>query len=282
MSEHVEDPKKPLEPESLLPIDEHVEESQDAEGRKVRHRGVYLLPNLFTTANLFAGFFAIVMAINGNFSVAAATVFVAMVLDSLDGRVARLTNTQSAFGAEYDSLSDMVAFGLAPALLAYQWALSELGNVGLTVAFIYAACAALRLARFNTQIGKVDKKWFIGLASPAAAGVVAGCVWAVWALDEPGISGADLPFIVIMLFALVVAAAGLLMVSNVKYYSFKDLDLKGRVPFVAILVVVLVFAVVFSDPPRVLLLIFLAYAVSGPVQLLMSRRRKPEASEDKK
>ncbi|QLF92963.1 CDP-diacylglycerol--serine O-phosphatidyltransferase [Pseudomonas sp. ABC1] len=282
MSEQVEDPKKPIEPESLLPIDEHVEESQDAEGRKVRHRGVYLLPNLFTTANLFAGFFAIVMAINGNFSVAAATVFVAMVLDSLDGRVARLTNTQSAFGAEYDSLSDMVAFGLAPALLAYQWALSELGNVGLTVAFIYAACAALRLARFNTQIGKVDKKWFIGLASPAAAGVVAGCVWAVWALDEPGIKGADLPFVIIMLFALVVAAAGLLMVSNVKYYSFKDLDLKGRVPFVAILIVVLVFAVVFSDPPRILLLIFLAYAVSGPVQLLMSRRRKPETDEDKK
>ncbi|TBU95801.1 CDP-diacylglycerol--serine O-phosphatidyltransferase [Stutzerimonas kirkiae] len=282
MSEQVEDPKKPVEPESLLPIDEHVEESQDAEGRKVRHRGVYLLPNLFTTANLFAGFFSIVMAINGNFYVAAATVFVAMVLDSLDGRVARLTNTQSAFGAEYDSLSDMVAFGLAPALLAYQWALSELGNVGLTVAFIYAACAALRLARFNTQIGKVDKKWFIGLASPAAAGVVAGCVWAVWALDEPGIKGTDLPLAIVMLFALVVAAAGLLMVSNVKYYSFKDLDLKGRVPFVAILVVVLVFAVVFSDPPRILLLIFLAYAVSGPVQLLMRRRRKQEGTAEEK
>ena len=193
MSEHPEEPNKSIEPESLLPIDEHIEESQDAEGRKVRHRGIYLLPNLFTTANLFAGFFCIVTAINGNFYVAAATVFVAMVLDSLDGRVARLTNTQSAFGAEYDSLSDMVAFGLAPAVLAYQWALSSLGNVGLTVAFIYVACAALRLARFNTQIGKVDKKWFIGLASPAAAGVVAGSVWAVWALDEPGIRGLDLP-----------------------------------------------------------------------------------------
>ncbi|WP_313085699.1 CDP-diacylglycerol--serine O-phosphatidyltransferase [Pseudomonas sp.] len=274
MSEHPEDPNKPIEPESLLPIDEHVEESQDAEGRKVRHRGVYLLPNLFTTANLFAGFFCIVTAINGNFYVAAATVFVAMVLDSLDGRVARLTNTQSAFGAEYDSLSDMVAFGLAPAVLAYQWALSSLGNVGLTVAFIYVACAALRLARFNTQIGKVDKKWFIGLASPAAAGVVAGSVWAIWALDEPGIRGHDLPLVAIMLFALLVAAAGLLMVSNIKYYSFKDLDLKGRVPFVAILVMVLIFAVVFSDPPRILLLIFLAYAISGPVQFLMRRRRR--------
>lgn len=277
MSENPEEPNKPIEPESILPIDEHIEESQDAEGRKVRHRGVYLLPNLFTTANLFAGFFCIVTAINGNFYAAAATVFVAMVLDSLDGRVARLTNTQSAFGAEYDSLSDMVAFGLAPAVLAYQWALSSLGNVGLTVAFIYVACAALRLARFNTQIGKVDKKWFIGLASPAAAGVVAGSVWAVWALDEPGIYGYDLPLAVIMLFALLVAAAGLLMVSNIKYYSFKDLDLKGRVPFVAILVVVLVFAVVFSDPPRILLLIFLAYAVSGPVQFLIRRRKRVES-----
>lgn len=274
MSGQPEEPNKPVEPESLLPIDEHVEETQEADGRKVRHRGIYLLPNLFTTANLFAGFFSIISAINGNFYVAAATVFVAMVLDSLDGRVARLTNTQSAFGAEYDSLSDMVAFGLAPAVLAYEWALSELGNVGLTVAFIYVACAALRLARFNTQIGKVDKRWFIGLASPAAAGVVAGWVWAVWALDEAGIRGVELPLVLVMLFALMVAAAGLLMVSNIKYYSFKDLDLKGRVPFVAILVVVLVFAVVFSDPPRILLLIFLAYAVSGPVQYLMQLRRR--------
>ncbi|WP_332822249.1 CDP-diacylglycerol--serine O-phosphatidyltransferase [Stutzerimonas kunmingensis] len=274
MSGQPEEPNKPVEPESILPIDEHVEETQEPDGRKVRHRGIYLLPNLFTTANLFAGFFSIITAINGNFYVAAATVFVAMVLDSLDGRVARLTNTQSAFGAEYDSLSDMVAFGLAPAVLAYEWALSELGNVGLTVAFIYVACAALRLARFNTQIGKVDKRWFIGLASPAAAGVVAGWVWAVWALDEVGIRGVDLPLILVMLFALMVAAAGLLMVSNIKYYSFKDLDLKGRVPFVAILIVVLVFAVVFSDPPRILLLIFLAYAASGPGQYLMQLRRR--------
>ena len=274
MSGQPEEPNKPVEPESILPIDEHVEETQEPDGRKVRHRGIYLLPNLFTTANRFAGFFSIITAINGNFYVAAATVFVAMVLDSLDGRVARLTNTQSAFGAEYDSLSDMVAFGLAPAVLAYEWALSELGNVGLTVAFIYVACAALRLARFNTQIGKVDKRWFIGLASPAAAGVVAGWVWAVWALDEVGIRGVDLPLILVMLFALMVAAAGLLMVSNIKYYSFKDLDLKGRVPFVAILIVVLVFAVVFSDPPRILLLIFLAYAASGPVQYLMQLRRR--------
>lgn len=271
MSESPEEPNKDSAVESLLPIDEHVEEGQDAEGRKVRHRGVYLLPNLFTTANLFAGFFAIVSAMNGKFELAAIAVFVAMLLDGLDGRVARLTNTQSAFGAEYDSLSDMVAFGLAPGLLAYQWALSELGNVGLTVAFIYAACAALRLARFNTQIGKVDKKWFVGLASPAAAGVVAGTVWA---FRDFGVVGEDMSVATVMLFAVLVAMAGVLMVSNIKYYSFKDLDLKGRVPFVAILVVVLIFAVVFSDPPRVLLLIFLAYAVSGPVQFVLQLRRR--------
>jgi CDP-diacylglycerol--serine O-phosphatidyltransferase len=257
--------------ESLLPIDEHIEEGHDNEGRKVRHRGVYLLPNLFTTANLFAGFYSIMSAINGNFIVAAATVFVAMVLDGLDGRVARMTNTQSAFGAEYDSLSDMVAFGLAPAIIAHQWVLSELGNVGLMIAFIYVACAALRLARFNTQIGVVDKRWFIGLASPAAAGVVAGVVWA---LSDNGVGAVDLPVAVIILFAVLVALAGMLMVSNIKYYSFKDLDLKGRVPFVAILVVVLAFAVVFSDPPRILLLLFLVYAASGPVQYVLHLRKR--------
>jgi CDP-diacylglycerol--serine O-phosphatidyltransferase len=278
MNERPEEAAKASDTESLLPVDEHVEEGHDDEGRKVRHRGVYLLPNLFTTANLFAGFFSIISAVNGKFEIAAITVFVAMVLDSLDGRVARLTNTQSAFGAEYDSLSDMVAFGVAPAMLAYEWALSGLGNVGLAVSFIYVACAALRLARFNTQIGKVDSRYFIGLASPAAAGVVAGTVWAVWTLGEKsGVAGQDLPIVVVMLFALLVAASGLLMVSNFKYNSFKDLDLKGRVPFVAILAVVLGFAVVFSDPARILLLAFLAYATSGPLQYLLRLRRTRSA-----
>lgn len=273
MSQHSEENDNVSSIESILPIDEHIEEGHDNEGRKVRHKGIYLLPNLFTTANLFAGFYSIVCAVSGNFNVAAATIFVAMLLDGLDGRVARMTNTESAFGAEYDSLSDMVAFGLAPAIIAYQWALFEMGNVGLTIAFIYVACAALRLARFNTQIGVVDKRWFIGLASPAAAGVVAGMVWAVWVLDDTGVGGTDLPFAVVMLFAVFVALAGLLMVSNIKYYSFKDLDLKGRVPFVAILIVVLAFAVIFSDPPRILLLIFLGYAASGPVQYVLQLRK---------
>ena len=271
MNQRPEEHEKASSIESLLPIDEHIEEGHDDEGRKVRHRGIYLLPNLFTTANLFAGFYSIMCAINGNFTVAAATVFVAMVLDGLDGRVARMTNTQSAFGAEYDSLSDMVAFGLAPAIIAYQWALLELGNAGLTIAFIYVACAALRLARFNTQIGVVDKRWFIGLASPAAAGMVAGVVWA---LSDNGVGAVDLPLAVIIVFAVLVALAGMLMVSNIKYYSFKDLDLKGRVPFVAILVVVLAFAVVFIDPPRFLLLLFLVYAMSGPVQYVLHLRNQ--------
>ena len=275
MSEHPGDSGSEASNESRLPIDEHVEEGCDAEGRKVRHRGIYLLPNLFTTGNLFAGFFAIVSAMGDHYVSAAIAIFVAMVLDGLDGRVARLTNTQSAFGAEYDSLSDMVAFGLAPALLAYQWALSELGNVGLTVAFIYSACAALRLARFNTQIGKVDKKWFVGLASPAAAGVVAGTVWALKDFD---VDGADMPVLIVMLYALLVALVGVLMVSNIKFYSFKDLDFRGRVPFVAMLIVVLVFAVVSTDPPRILLLIFLAYALSGPIQLLLQLRRRKKAA----
>ncbi len=240
-----------------------------------RNRSIYLLPNLFTTAGLFAGFYAIIAAANGDFVNAAIAVFVAAVMDGLDGRVARLTGTSSEFGVQYDSLADLVSFGMAPALVMYHWSLSWLkfddpvmGRVGWAVAFLYAACAALRLARFNTQVSVVDKRWFIGLASPAAAGVVAGTVWA---FSDYGIQGSKLSFLV----ALLVAAAGMLMVSNIKYNSFKELDLKGRVPFVAILAVVLVFAVVFSDPPRILLLAFLAYAASGPIQfLLRSRRRK--------
>ncbi|HHJ4328543.1 TPA: CDP-diacylglycerol--serine O-phosphatidyltransferase [Klebsiella pneumoniae] len=267
MNERPEESAQAPETESLLPVDEHVEEGRDAEGRKVRHKGIYLLPNLFTTAALFSGFYAVINGMSGQFEHAAIAIFVAMVLDGLDGRVARLTNTQSAFGAEYDSLSDMVAFGVAPALVAFEWALGSLGKVGWMVAFIYVAGAALRLARFNTMIGTTDKRYFIGLASPAAAAVVAGTVWA---FSDFGIKGSNMAFVV----ALLVAAAGCLMVSNIKYHSFKDLDLKGRVPFMAILVVVLLFAVVFSDPPRILLLIFLAYAASGPLQHLLRLRRR--------
>ena len=259
--------EQPDDSPSLFPIDEHIEEIAGPDGKKIRHKGIYLLPNLFTTAALFSGFFAIVSAMDGNFASAAIAIFVAMVLDGLDGRVARMTNTQSAFGAEYDSLSDMVAFGVAPALVVFSWSLHALGKVGWVFAFIYVAGAALRLARFNTHIGSEDKRFFTGLASPAAAAFVAGMIWA---LTDFGIDGRDIALPVGILAAL----TGLLMVSNVRYYSFKDLDLRGRVPFFVILLVVLVFAVISTDPSRILWLIFIAYALSGPLQALWRWRQR--------
>jgi CDP-diacylglycerol---serine O-phosphatidyltransferase len=232
-----------------------------------RHRGIYLLPNLFTTGCLFSGFYAIVAAMGGRFEAAAIAIFIAMILDGLDGRVARMTNTQSAFGAEYDSLADMVSFGLAPALVVYVWALSDLGKLGWLGAFVYTAGTALRLARFNTQVGRADKRYFQGLASPAAAAVVAGMVWVGQDYQAEGTA--------MSIFAtLLTVCVGLLMVSNVRYRSFKDLDLKGKVPFVAILAVVLVFVLVSLDPPQVLFAGFLVYAVSGPVGTLLSLRKR--------
>jgi CDP-diacylglycerol--serine O-phosphatidyltransferase len=232
-----------------------------------RRRGVYLLPNLFTTACLFAGFYAILAAIKGHFETAAVAIFVAMLMDGLDGRVARLTNTQSNFGAEYDSLSDMVSFGVAPALVMYLWALSDLGKIGWMAAFIYAAAAALRLARFNTQIGIADKRFFQGLPSPSAAAVLAAGVWLGATQEVPGQSlrwpaGA------------VTFAAGLLMVSNFRYHSFKQIDLRGRMSFLVAVAIVLGFAVIFFHPPLVLFLGFSGYAVSGPVLTLLQRRRR--------
>lgn len=240
------------------------------ESEKKRRRGIYLLPNLFTTACLFAGFFAIVSSMGGRFEAAAVAIFVAMIMDGLDGRVARLTNTQTDFGAQYDSLADMVSFGLAPSLVMYEWALSDLGKLGWLAAFVYAAAAALRLARFNTQVGIADKRYFQGLASPAAAAVVSG---AVWVGVDYGQSGTDwrIPAFLITLIV------GILMVSNVRYHSFKDLDLKGKVPFVAIVVVMLVFVFISIDPPQVLFSIFLLYALSGPVLTLVSLRKRRAA-----
>lgn len=220
-------------------------------------KGIYLLPNLFTTGALFSGFYAVVASMNGDFINASIAIFVAMILDGMDGRVARLTNTQSDFGAEYDSLADMVSFGVAPALVAFSWALQDLGKVGWVAAFIYVAGAALRLARFNTQIGTADKNFFTGLASPAAAAIVAGTVWV---FSETGVKGEDVAW----LMAAVVPAAGLLMVSNFRYHSFKGLDLRGKVPFVAMLAVVFGFVIISMDPAKVLLMIFMAYGLSGP------------------
>ncbi|WP_237068714.1 CDP-diacylglycerol--serine O-phosphatidyltransferase [Microbulbifer guangxiensis] len=255
--------------EIRLPVDEHVEEEVSASGKKVRARGVYLLPNLITTGALFSGFYAIVAGMGGNFEAAAIAIFAAMILDGLDGRVARLTDTQSAFGVQYDSLSDMVSFGLAPALVVFSWGLGPLGKLGWAAAFLYAACAALRLARFNTQVGTVDKGVFIGLASPTAAAIVASMVWAGHDADV----GMGLGIVA----ALVTVAAGLLMVSNFRYTSFKTLDFKGRVPFVMMLAVILIFSLVTIDPPRVLLALAVVYTLSGPAIWLwrVTRGRKP-------
>ncbi|MHB0777354.1 CDP-diacylglycerol--serine O-phosphatidyltransferase [Halomonas sp. WWR20] len=249
--------------------DTEVIEETVENGKRVRRRGIYLLPNLFTTSALFSGFFSVVAALNGDFAAAAIAVFVAMVLDGLDGRVARMTNTQSAFGAEYDSLADMVSFGVAPALVAFTWILQDVGKIGWIAAFIFVACAALRLARFNVQIGSTDKKWFIGLPSPSAAAVVAGCVWVFHNFDAEG-------FGFKLLMTLVVAAAGVLMVSNIRYYSFKEIDLKGPVPFVALLAIVLGFVVISLEPSVMLLILFGSYVVSGPLMALMRKVKKPK------
>jgi len=238
---------------------------------KPRHRGIYILPNAFTTANLFAGFFAIVQAMNGRFDVAAAAIFVAMVLDSLDGRVARMTNTQSVFGEQYDSMSDMVSFGAAPALVVYEWSLRGMGKLGWLAAFVYVAGAALRLARFNANIGVVDKRYFQGLPSPSAAALVAGFVWITTDLRETRwieSSGHDLRWYA---WALTLYA-GVTMVSNAPFYSFKDLNLRRSVPYMAVPLIVLAFVLVSFDPPIVLFSLFLAYAVSGYVVWLWRRR----------
>ena len=231
-----------------------------------RRRGIYLLPNLFTTAALFAGFYAVLSSNAGRFEAAALGIFAAMILDGFDGRIARMTHTQTDFGAEYDSLSDMVAFGVAPALVAYDWALAGLGKLGWLAAFVYIAGAALRLARFNTQIGIADKRYFQGLPSPSAAAIIAGSVWIGVDNDIAGAS-------VSLLVAALTAGAGLLMVSNFRYHSFKLLDLHGQVPFVVMVVVMLGFALVVLDPPILLFLLFLGYALSGPVLTLVQRRR---------
>ncbi len=224
---------------------------------EIRRRGIYLLPNLFTTAALFAGFYAIVQAMNQRFEQAAEAIFIAMVLDGLDGRVARLTRTQSAFGAEYDSLSDMVCFGAAPALVMYEWALKSLGRLGWIAAFIYCAGAALRLARFNTNIGVVDKRFFQGLPSPAAAALCAGLVWVI---DDFRIERAE---IIIGIACATTIFAGITMVSNIPFYSFKDINFRRSVPFWALLLIVLALTIISTNPPMVLFLLFVAYGFSG-------------------
>lgn len=245
---------------SMLPIDEFEEEVSEG-GKTVTKKGVYLLPNLFTTAALFSGFYAVVASMQGRYEQAAIAIFVAMILDITDGRVARMMNAQSKFGAEYDSLSDMISFGMAPAISMFCWALDDsLGKVGWMAAFVYVAGAALRLARFNTQPESTDKRYFTGLASPAAAALLAAIMWVStdlgWVAD-------DLPSFMPYLIAALTAGAGILMVSNLRYPSFKGINFTGRVPLTVIVVIIALFAVVGMDPPKVILLLITLYVLSG-------------------
>jgi CDP-diacylglycerol--serine O-phosphatidyltransferase len=233
-----------------------------------RGRGIYLLPNAFTTAALFCGFYAIVMAMNQQFAHACWAVFIAMILDALDGRVARLTNTQSEFGAQYDSLSDMVSFGAAPALVIYEWSLRGLGKLGWIAAFVYCAGAALRLARFNTNIEVVDKRFFQGLPSPAAAGVVVGFIMFMTDPDI-NISARQVDWVSWCLAVF----AGLTMVSNVPFYSFKDVNFRKSVPFIVVFLIALALALLAIDPPKVLWPIFVVYGLSGYVVFLIQRAK---------
>lgn len=227
-----------------------------------KKKGIYLLPNLLTTAGLFSGFYAVVASMNGQFVSAAVAIFVAMIFDGLDGRVARMTNTQSAFGAEYDSMADMVSFGMAPALIAYNWALTDLNKLGWLAAFVYVAGAALRLARFNTTLETQDKRFFQGLPSPASAALVAGMIWVGQEYQVKEVF--NLAFVEIFV-CLVTAISGILMVSNFKYNSFKEVNWQGKVPFVGILLVCLIFVVVATEPSLVLFVVFALFAASGPV-----------------
>jgi CDP-diacylglycerol---serine O-phosphatidyltransferase len=225
-----------------------------------RRKGIYILPNLFTLAALFGGFYAIVMAMNGRFEQAAIGVFCAMVLDSLDGRVARMTNTQSTFGEQMDSLSDMVSFGAAPALIAYEWALKDLGKTGWIASFVYCASAALRLARFNTNLAVVDKRFFQGLPSPAAAAIVMGFIWV---MDDLGFKGRSNGAWLQWSALAITLYAGLTMVTNVPFYSFKDVSFKRSVPFIVIVAIALAIAVINIHPPAVLFALFVLYGTSG-------------------
>jgi CDP-diacylglycerol--serine O-phosphatidyltransferase len=253
------------DPETRVPAEPHNQSPcPDEDPTHRRRRGIYLLPNSFTAAALFCGFYAIVMAMSGRYDSAATAIFAAMVLDSLDGRVARMTNTQSEFGAQFDSLADMVSFGAAPALIVYEWSLRGLGKLGWVAAFVYCAGAALRLARFNTNVAVIDKRYFQGLPSPAAAALVAGFLWI---MTDAGVQGAHVSWFsfVITLFA------GITMVTNVPFYSFKDVSFRRSVPFISIFLIVLLIGLIAYQPPLVLFGLFVLYGISGYVVYVWHR-----------
>ena len=244
--------------DEILPVGDVAEEVKEGD-TIVRKKGVYILPNLFTTAALFSGFYSILSSVQGRYEAAAIAIFMAMIFDITDGRVARMMNAQTKFGAEYDSLSDMISFGVAPAIAMFTWALGDLGKAGFMAAFVYVAGAALRLARFNTMPPTTDKRYFIGLASPASAAFLAALLWTA---TDLGYVGDQLPFAASVAVAVVTLLCGLLMVSNLKYTSFKGINLTGRVPFTVILIIIIAFAVIGIDPPKALLILITLYNTS--------------------
>lgn len=273
------------ESDSILPIDEH-EELVSEGGRTIRRRGIYLLPNLLTLCALFAGFYAIIAGMSGDFNEAGWAIFIAGICDGLDGRIARLTNTQSAFGAQFDSISDMVSFGVAPAIVMFSWGFGPLDRLGWAASFIYVSCAAIRLARFNVQLGTVDKRFFVGLQSPLGAAVVSFVPWVAHRY------GLEVTPLIAYLAAILTVFTGLLMISNYKYFSFKELNFKGTVPFMVFIFAVILLVLVAQNPHEMLLLMALVYGCSGPVAWLYKGRvpaaqakrvtepaaKKPEAS----
>ena len=260
-----------FESDNVLPIDEH-EEIVSEGGKKIRRRGIYLLPNLLTLGALFAGFYAVIAGMSGDFNEAGWAILIAAVLDGLDGRIARLTDTESAFGAEFDSLSDMVSFGMAPALIMFSWAFEPLGQVGWAASFIYMSCAALRLARFNVQLGTVNKRFFLGLQSPLAAGLVTFVPWVSYKY------GLEVTPLISYLTVLLTVFAGLLMISNYEYFSFKELHFKGTVPYMVFVFAVVLLVVIAQNPHEVLLSMCVAYAASGPLTWLYKKRFKKQKS----
>ena len=260
-----------------LPIDEH-EEIVSEGGKKVLRRGVYLLPNLFTLAALFSGFYGIIAGMSGNFNEAGWAIFIAGICDGLDGRIARLTNTQSAFGAEFDSLSDMVSFGMAPALIIFTYALAPLGQIGWAASFMFMSCAALRLARYNVQLGTVNKRFFLGLQSPVAAGVVIGIPWVGFHY------GVEITQAVSYACAFLTVLSGLFMISNYKYFSFKELNFKGTVPYIVFVLTIVLLVVIAQNPQETLWLICITYAMSGPVVWVYKKQikeRRKDRDEEK-
>ena len=260
------------EAEITIPIDEH-EEVISEDGKEVRRRGVYLLPNLFTLAALFAGFYGVIAGMSGNFDEAGWAILIAGVCDGLDGRIARLTGTQSAFGAEFDSLADVISFGMAPSLLMFTWAFQPLGQLGWAASFMFVSCAALRLARYNVQLGTVNKRFFLGLQSPVAAGIVTGIPWVGFHY------ALEVTLFISYFCAFVTIFTGLLMISNYQYFSFKELNFKGTVPYMVFVFTIVLLVVIAQNPHEMLFSMCVIYALSGPIGWIRKQMRGKKAEK---